>query len=99
MKWSIVLILLISCRVNRVSTAVKVVTLDCTPSYIIGGNGKGYFTAYKWVQTSGNKSVIDSPNAPVTKASTIGRGLFTWRVKITDNLNNSDTATLTVDIK
>lgn len=96
MRIGFIILLLMSCTASRKSISVKVVTLDCTPSYV---TGHGFFTGYKWVQTEGNKSVIDSPYSPVAKATVTGSGIFAWRVKLTDNLNQSDTATLKISVK
>lgn len=88
MKWLLIILLFVGC------TTVYSVTLDCSPSYVSGGRGNGYFTKYEW---KGDGLVYD--DSPVVKAVGITRGSHQWQVIVTDNLGNKDSSIIKVDVK
>lgn len=101
MKFFIIIfiILLTGCTARKIATTTKYkVTLDASPSYVQGGDGKGYIVNWQWQQIEGSKAVIENPGASKTTAI-VPKGDFSFQLKTTDNLNQNDTAILNVSIK
>lgn len=97
MKLGFILLFLCSCTMSRNVSTSRIVTLDCRPSYILGGRGNGYFTAYEWREVNG-KGKIKNANSSVAEAY-VEVGIHEWQVKITDNLGNTDSAVLRFEVK
>lgn len=87
MKWQIIILvqilLLFSCTATKTT-----VILDSSKSYLTGGDGQGYFTAWIW-----KRNGIIVSKKPIDTVSGIGK---IFEFTITDNLGNSKSQTITV---
>lgn len=99
-KYVAILFLLAACTSSKINTSQKIVTLDASPSYITGGDGTGYFTKWEWKETENNAYVrIEDPSLPITTAIVPVNCGCTFLLYVTDNLNQSDTAALKINVK
>lgn len=83
------LLFLFSCTAAKTSVIV-----DSQASYITGGNGKGYFTAWQW---SRNGKVLSTK--PYDTLTVQGSGTFTYTFTITDNLGQTKSESKTITVK
>lgn len=96
MKWTaIIIIILFGCVSTRKTT--RIVLLDSSKSYVTGGNGNGFFTAWNWKQIEGT-GIIDNPNIATTTAKVYTKN-NSWQMIITDNLGQQKTDTVYLQIK
>ena len=85
MKW-FAIILLIGCTSTKTTVIV-----DSRQSYITGGDGHGYFTAWEWKR---NGQILSTK--PYDTITVEGIGTFTYTFTITDNLGQSKSESKTV---
>jgi hypothetical protein len=98
-KILIIAIVLAGCTAGRIASETKYkVTLDASPSYVAGGDGKGYIVSWQWRQIEGSKAIIENPNSAKT-ITIVSTGDFAFEVCTVDNLNKSDTGILKIKVK
>ena len=75
-------------------------TLTATAS-IIGGDGTGKIVSYQWTGTGAGPITFDSPTSIRTVFHVSAVGNYTFTIKVTDNLGNvaTDTVTSTAYLK
>lgn len=98
MKLYIIIFLILtlnSCTQRRIATTKYQVILNATPSFVKGGDNKGYIVSWQWRQIEG-KGQTKNAKSPIAIYIVDG-GLNKWELSTWDNLGIITKDTISVN--